>query len=120
MIFEDHFERKKQAALAILEQSNIWKSNYLPPLTRLAWRLGLQTKPPHFIKHWLSFLGLSAYFFVAMFAFMSMLSLIGLDGMPLLALLWPCLLGGLAFGLGMTLYYLFSARYNRLPKWDDL
>lgn len=114
------FERKKAAALAALEQSKIWKSNYLPPMTRLAWRLGWQVRPPHFIAPWLSFAGLATYFFGAMLAGMALLSLILPSGATFSALLLPCLLGGLCFGLCMALYYIYSAKKNRLPRWVDL
>jgi hypothetical protein len=121
MALDLEFERKKAAALVVLGSSKIWQSNYLPPMTRIAWRLGWQVKPPHFINPWFSCAGFTAYFFVCMYAFLSLFPMIiGSAATAWPSLLMSCLLGSLFFGASMGLYYFFSARQNQLPRWVDL
>lgn len=42
------FEAKKQAAMAELENSKIWRPNYEPPFLLFMWWLGKETRPPHY------------------------------------------------------------------------
>ncbi|CTS00033.1 Uncharacterised protein [Escherichia coli] len=46
------FEAKKEHAIAIMESKKMWRSNYAPPLLRLAWKAGLKIPPLLFASFW--------------------------------------------------------------------
>lgn len=46
------FEAKKEHAIAIMESKKMWRSNYAPPLLRLAWKAGLKIPPLPFATFW--------------------------------------------------------------------
>lgn len=47
-----NFEAKKERAIAIMESKKMWRSNYAPPLLRLAWKAGLKVPPLPFASFW--------------------------------------------------------------------
>lgn len=113
------FEAKKQAALAELENSKIWRPNYEPPFLLFMWWLGKKTRPPHynsFMRNALSFgslfaigWGLIMWFFVWNSTALSFPATIAVS-----------LLAGVLFGLFMACYYRISARRNHLSHWREL
>jgi len=113
------FEMKKQAALAELKNSKIWQSNYQPPFLMFMWWLGKEERPPHyngFLRNALTlglffglFLGLIMWFFVW-----------ESGALPAIAAIVASLLAGAIFGLVMACYYSFSAKRNKLSRWEDL
>ncbi len=61
----DPILRRREAALRLMAGTGIWRSNYAPPLVRLAWRLGWDLPLPHFLPAWQVVLGFGVYFGVA-------------------------------------------------------
>ena len=110
--------QKVDNALAELAQNGIDAFTVAPPIFRLAWRLGLEFPPPHF----LSFLSLALFmgsfygFFMAGAAWL-------LVCLPLKLGMGPALvggaLGGILFGLCMAAYYRWQASKLRLPSWNE-
>lgn len=47
-----NFEAKKEHAIAIMESKKMWRSNYAPPLLRLAWKAGFKIPPLPFASFW--------------------------------------------------------------------
>ncbi|MTV39324.1 DUF6404 family protein [Duganella radicis] len=112
------FQRKKEAALALLRRTSITQRNYAPPTFPFLWRLGVQVPPPHFIGFFplvlimglpFGFCGLGLY----------MMDLgdkdFNIGAATALVLLVTAFFGG-----GISFYYRTSARLHRLPAWKDL
>ncbi len=113
------FDRKQAAALAILQKSSIWRSNYFPPFLWLAWKVGLKLRPPHFGRFVQNVCGMGLYFTV-IWGFAMWLMLWSRQGMPFVwAVTWSVLVG-VVFGVLMGLYYVYSARKYNLPSWESL
>jgi len=111
------FEEKREAALRLLESSDIWRSNYAPPLLRLLWKLGARVPPPHFVGFAANFVFAGLFFGVVW-------------GLLMWAFVWShqttlrmaaggAMLAGLLFGLCMASYYRYSARRNKIPLWKE-
>ena len=116
---ENEFERKKTAALDVLAQTGIWKSNYLPPITRIFWALGVKIKPPHFVSAWENAVLFGGYFAVA-WGSMMWLFLWSKQDAPFSVTFFSALLAGVLFGGGMAASIAYSARKHNLPSWESL
>ncbi len=46
------FEAKKERAITLMESNKMWRSNYAPPLLRLAWKAGFKIPPLPFASFW--------------------------------------------------------------------
>ena len=119
------FVQKRDAALAVLTQAGIGRSNYAPPLLRLLWWLGIQAPPPHFNGFVSNALMMGTYFAAA---FGSVMTLSAIFLMHQVAPGWlpaalyfatVALVTGPMFGLFMASYYAYGARRHNLPKWRD-
>jgi len=110
---------RRAKALAILNNTKMWRSNYEPPLLRLLWRLGIDVPPPHFVR------------FVPMFAFAAAWFASGY-GLAMWFFIWDeqgtssivaailSCMAGLFFGLFMAAYYARGRRRYHLPDWKSL
>lgn len=105
---------KRAAALALLAQTGIWRSNYEPPLLRLLWRLGFDVPLPHMMSFWKNALSTGSYFSIA-WGF-----LMWVQGLGNMKLLIGAGGAGLFFGIGMASYYAYGKRKYKLPSWQDL
>lgn len=113
------FEKKKEAALEELGRSKIWRSNATPPAIQLCWKLGFKIKPPHYNSFLANalitgipfgiFWGCLMWFFIWENTFINLAIAIPLS-----------LSAGASFGVTMALYYAWSAKKNRLTRWDGL
>jgi hypothetical protein len=108
------FEPKRERALEILAATGMWRSSYAPPIYHLLWRCGWELRPPHFASAGVNFAFCSGFFAL---------------GLTLLKLALPwgrdmtieeVLLGGIAFGCSMALYYAIGRRCYTLPRWEQL
>lgn len=113
------FEAKKQAAIAELENSKIWRSNYEPPFLLFMWWLGKETRPPHYNSFMRNALSLGSFFAVGWGLIMWLL-VWNSTGLSVLAGIGAPLLAGLTFGLIMACYYSFSAKRKKLSRWEEL
>ena len=119
------FVQKRDAALAMLAQAGIGRSNYAPPLLRLLWWLGVQAPPPHFNGFASNALMMGTSFAIT---FGTVVTVIAVFLTHQVAPDWQAvalyfatsaLLSGPMFGLFMASYYAFGARRHNLPKWRD-
>ena len=110
---------QRHAALAVLEKTGIWPSNFAPPALHMLWALGLNIRPPHFASFGANALvtgtGFGALWGVAMW-FMTWSRI----GMPVSTAIGAAALAGLLFGLCMASYYRYGQRRHQLPRWEDL
>ncbi len=110
---------KRDAALKLLEATDIWKSSYAPPGVRLLWRLGFDCPPPHLASFWSVFLVCAVYFGVVMGLFMLAVSVFaGTYAFSLIP--FGVGIAGLVFGILMATYYAIGRRKYKLPLWKDL
>jgi hypothetical protein len=112
------FEEKREAALKLLESTDIWRSNYAPPLLRLLWKFGVKVPPPHFVGFAANFVCGGLFFGVAWGLLMWAL-LWWRQSTPLGMVVGAATLAGLLFGLGMASYYRHGARRNKIPLWKE-
>jgi hypothetical protein len=116
---DPRFEARRQKALALLAQSGMRQSNYLPLATLLLWKLGVQVPPPHFA-------GFAATTLVAGGSFglvwggLMWLVIWSPQGMGWRGALAIAAFAGLLFGLSMGAYYAYGRKRHRLPPWDSL
>lgn len=113
------FDDKKERALALMAEKQMWRSNYAPPLLRLLWRCGVQIPPPPFAPFWLNALCFGG-FLGAMWGLFMWFSTWRGGGYSVLMALQTSLLAGLFFGFFMALYHYWRKRVNKLPDWDSL
>ncbi len=114
----DH-QRKFVAALAELERTKIWPSNYNPPLLRLQRRLGWPARPPHYAPFWGIVVGYGIWFGVVWGLLMWFAAWRGQGFLPVVAIGTAAFAGAL-FGGMMALYYRISHRKHGLSRWEDL
>lgn len=105
---------KRAAALALLAQTGIWRSNYEPPLLRLLWRLGFDVPLPHLMSFWKNALSTGSYFCIAWGLIMWS------QGSTGAGLLVGAVVAGLLFGISMASYYAYGKRKHQLPSWHEL
>lgn len=113
------YERKFDAALDALSNTDMWKSNYAPPMLRTMRAFGLEARPPHFAGFWRITLGYAAWFGPVWGFLMWWFSWRG-AGFSFWAAVGAAVVAGLLFGLIMARYYAKGRRKYRLPLWEDL
>lgn len=111
--------QQRAAALGALAQTGILRSNYLPLLTRLLWRLGFDVPPPHFESFWRNILILGSYFTVLASLLMWLL-VWSHDSDTLWAAIAASAISGMLFGVVMAGYYAYGKRKYKLPDWRSL
>ena len=116
---DDDYDTRLTRALAELEASGIKRSNYAPPLFHLARRLGARPRLPHYMGFWQAVALTGPFFAVTWGLFMWIVFWLprGLTGW---AALLAALVAGLLFGIGMALYYRYSAKRAGLSRWEAL
>lgn len=116
---DDSYEDRLARSLAELEASSISALNYAPPMFRLARRLGLKPRPPHYMSFLRAALLLGPAFGVLWGSVMWVLSWRS-DDLPVIVALLASLLAGALFGLAMAGYYRWAGGQAGLSKWEDL
>ena len=112
------FEQKLASALALLETTGIWRSNYAPPLCRFLWRVGGRVPPPHFVGFTTNFL-FTGSFFGLTWGLLVWFALWSRSGMSPGLAVGAAIVAGLLFGLSMAGYYRYGAHKHRIPLWRD-
>jgi len=113
------FEEKREAALARLAATGMWRSNYAPPLYRLLWRLGIKVPPPHFASFSWNF-AFSGIGVGLVWGLLMWLMTWSHQGMSIQKAIILSAIAGLFFGLAMAAFYRHGARKHALPKWHDI
>ncbi|MBY4893737.1 hypothetical protein A8B78_03320 [Jannaschia sp. EhC01] len=116
---DDSYEDRLARALAELDASSISALNYAPPLFRIARRLGLRPRPPHYMSFRRAVLLLGPAFGVLWGAMMWLLQWQNAE-VPTVVVLLASLLAGALFGLAMAGYYRWAGSQAGLSKWEDL
>lgn len=115
----DSYEDRLGRAMAQLEASSIISLNYAPPMFRLARKLGLRPRPPHYMSFTRAVLLLGPAFGVMWGVLMWFVSWRASD-LPVAVALLASLLAGALFGLAMAGYYRWAGSQAGLSKWEDL
>ena len=110
---------RREAALRLLAETGISRSNYEPPLVRLLWRLGVKIPPPHFAPFAPCSLVAGGSFALAWGVAMWFL-VWWPQGASASSSLISALGTGAVFGLGMACYYAYGRRKYKLPHWHSL
>ena len=113
------FEAKKERAIAIMESKNMWRSNYAPPLLRLAWKAGFKIPPLPFASFWQITLLMGVWFGPAWGISMWFFTWKD-EGMQPGAAFVLSIVAGICFGVLMAAYHWWRKVVNNLPDWDSL
>lgn len=113
------FEQKKEQAIAIMENKNMWKSNYAPPLIRALWKLGLKVIPLPFMPFWQATL-ITGIFFGPLYGLFMWFSVWKHGEITLTIAISMSLIAGFLFGVGMACFNWWLKIRNNLPAWDKL
>ena len=113
------YEQKYQAAIAELEATKMWPSNYAPPLHLIQRRLGMKVRPTHFSAVWAIVSGY-ALWFAPFWGLIMWFSGWKADGMSILTALGWAAFVGILFGITMALSCAWGRRKWHLSTWDDL
>jgi hypothetical protein len=97
----------------------MWRSNYLPPMTRALRGLGLAVRPPHYYSFFFNALMSGTDFAIFWGLAMWFLAWSG-SGMSWYGAMVGAMFAGLLFGLTMAWYYSHSARKHNLSSWEGL
>ncbi|HTD03430.1 DUF6404 family protein [Undibacterium sp.] len=111
-------ETKRTAALKLLAETGMWRSNYAPPIFRLAWKLGFNLPPPHFNGFWRNVLALGIPFGVFWGIWMWISVWSNQRTPPSLALL-SVAAAAILFGLSMAAQYAYGRHKHGLPLWRE-
>ncbi|NRG24045.1 DUF6404 family protein [Klebsiella michiganensis] len=113
------FEQKKQRAVAIMDSKKMWRSNYAPPLLRLAWKAGLKIPPLPFASFWQITLLMGGWFGPAWGISMWFFNWQDTGMLPAVATTMS-IFSGIFFGVSMAAFHLWRKKVNNLPDWDNL
>lgn len=116
---DDSYKDRITRAMAELEASSIRSLNYAPPMFRVARRLGLKPRPPHYMSFWRATLLLGPAFGITWGLVMWLLQWRAAE-VPMVVVIPSCLLAGVIFGLAMAGYYRWAGAQAGLSKWEDL
>lgn len=116
---DDAYEHRIARAMAELEGSSISALNYAPPLFRLARRLGLKPRPPHYMSFTRAIVVLGPAFGLLWGTVMWLLQWRDSEVATPVVLL-ASLLAGALFGLAMAGYYRWAGSQAGLTKWENL
>lgn len=111
--------RRREAAIKALASTGMWRSNYLPPMLRLMWRLGLDVPPPHFASFWVNAIVTGSWYGIALGVTMWLVNWVGYRTSAA-EILIAATIAGVFFGAWMAVYYAYGRRKYRLPSWLDL
>lgn len=117
----DNFESRKAEALQLLAASGLMRSHYLPPATRLLWRMGMEAPPPHFVPFRRLATVAGIYFGVtACLCATAILWWLGSTPGLMLTGSALALASGPVFGMALAAVYARDRRRHRFPAWEEL
>jgi len=121
------FEEKRRAAEAMMAAAGFKRNAYAPWGYRLMWMLGLNVPPPHFAGYGVNAVLMSAWFVIAVAVIRIMMEAVTAwlgwtdFAWRTVAVWWLTFVPfGLLFGPLLALYFAWSARKHRLPRWSEL
>jgi Family of unknown function (DUF6404) len=114
------FEEKRDAALALVASTGMWRSHYAPPLYRVLWRMGIHVQPPHFAGFWFNVSVLGGFFGAFMCLFTTAAAWFSGRPWPLPGFLVAPVVAGLVFGLLLAGFVHVRARTYSLPPWSEV
>ncbi len=112
------FERRRAIAFGELAAAQIPERHGQPPIYRALWWFGVRVRPPHYERFWVNTLVFCVVFgpiFAVMLWFLREPASATFADVAM-----PAIVGAVAFGLGMGLYYRASAARHSLTPWDRL
>ncbi len=113
------YEEKCEFAIQELEAAKIWKSNYNPPIVKLARKLGFKVPFPHYNSFLSNALSTGIYFGLAWGLFMYFFAW-NKQNMSPSVMLATALFAGAFFGLSMACYYRYSFKKHKLTPWHEI
>jgi hypothetical protein len=113
------FDQKQAAAMAELQATKMWPSNYDPPIYHLYRLLGLRMRPPHYAPFIKTMISQGVYFGIFWGFFMWIAQWRGSD-MSLLVMVTIAAITGALFGFFMALSFAYGRRKWKLTDWDNL
>jgi len=107
-----------------LQSSKIWKTNYEPPYLKFLYTLGVKAIPPHYKSFKENLLhdsiGMGAGTLIVLFIWLSLSKVENTIFEVLISSLFIGAIFGLFMGFLSALYYLLSAKSNKLSTWFQL
>ncbi|MEP5728973.1 MAG: DUF6404 family protein [Sulfitobacter sp.] len=113
------YSRKYDAALTELNQTDMWPSNFAPPMLKVQKRLGFSARPPHYASFFSTMIGYAIWFGAVWGVLMWFISWRGQD-FTIVAAAGAASLAGVVFGIVMATYYARGRRKYGLSRWEDL
>ena len=113
------FERRRDAALKLMDEAGFGRWISRPPLWRLFWLLHLEVPPAPFMNLWIAIALHWAYFSTVWGAFMWFVAWRP-NATPVAAAVTMALSAGLLFGATAAFVSRRQRRKYRLPAWGDL
>lgn len=113
------YDQKYAAALAELTQTEMWPSNYAPPLHKVQRLIGMQPRLPHCESFWRVLVGSAIWFGVVWCILMWFLEWRA-AGVPFGTAVGSSAIAGLFFGVAMAGVYAWGRRRWQLSRWDEL
>ena len=101
-----------------LTSRGIGEKTIVPPLFSLAWKLGFQIPPPHFLGFGALALIMGTFFGV-IWGVVMWLSIWRHQGLPIGGAVFASFVAGVLFGSVMAIYYRRKARKLCLPSWSE-
>ncbi|MDF3416286.1 hypothetical protein HKX54_17585 [Sulfitobacter sp. M57] len=113
------YDRKFAAALAELQATDMWDTNYNPPLLRVQRRLGWSARPPHYAPFWRIWSGYALWFGLVWGVAMWFIIWRGQGFSPASAA-GAAALAGIIFGGLMAGYFARARHRYKLSRWEEL
>jgi hypothetical protein len=113
------YARKFDAAMAELAKTDMWPSNYAPPLLKMQRRFGWLVRPPHYASVWRIIIGYGLWFGPTFGVAMWVLQWRA-QGFSVLLTIALAAFSGALFGAFMSAYYVYIRRKHQLSSWEDL
>lgn len=113
------YKRKFDAAMAELQNTDMWNTNHTPPLLRTLLAMGIEARPPHYANLWVVFCGFAVWFAVSWGVAMWFISwrTAGFSGWDAMG---ASVFAGVLFGTFMTAFYWRGRKKHGLTRWADL
>jgi len=113
------YERKQAAAMAELAATDMWPSNYAPPIYHFYRKLGLKVRPPHYDSFAKVLVGQGLFFGLFWGIFMWFFEWRGSE-LPVRGMVLATVFAGVFFGVVMALLCARGRMKWNLSAWDDL
>jgi len=113
------YERKFEAALNELQATEMWASNYAPPVLMVLRKAGIKVPPPHYLGFG-KVIVCYGVFFAAAWGVVMWFFKWQAEGFAVSAAIGASVMAGAIFGCAMAAIYARARRRWKLSKWEDL